>query len=385
MNAVDTTNGYVMEYPADRRRAPAHRQLHRAGDSIARRQRRVARRHRRKLRPGQRAHLGQRPARHFKRFSAERRGCQQSLQRQKHQPGGFVPRRQQYRPGQQCRRRRCSQRASVYLGHRQCHPDAGARDNCGSPRQRFDVRRAARLRQRRAHRHEHQVGHQRSHGGAYVHRGTNWINAAPFFFKKDDNIPAADKNPQLHRYTAGGEIGGPIIKNKLFGFVGYQHLHISDQETGDELLVVPPGLNSGRPAAPMPAVNQIWLTSRTTTGGPAKEPRASPSQTSMPESNPVGFAFFTASALPGEPGQLPDSQRAATPAQYFFALQRVPARHSKVSPPTRQSPILTGTRAQGHCGGKVLLSARSSSLALRLLQCPGIHCPHGHRFAGRIT
>ena len=39
----------------------------------------------------------------------------------------------------------------------------------------------------------------------------------------------------------GGALGGPIIKDKLFGFVGYQHLHISDQETGDELLVVPPG------------------------------------------------------------------------------------------------------------------------------------------------
>ncbi len=79
------------------------------------------------------------------------------------------------------------------------------------------------------------------------HRGTNWINAAPFFFKKDNNIPAADKNPQLHRYNLGGDIGGPIIKDKLFGFVGYQHLHISDQETGDELLVVPPGLSSNEP------------------------------------------------------------------------------------------------------------------------------------------
>ena len=35
------------------------------------------------------------------------------------------------------------------------------------------------------------------HGGVYVHRGTNWINAAPFFFKKDHNIPAADKNPAV--------------------------------------------------------------------------------------------------------------------------------------------------------------------------------------------
>ncbi len=87
-------------------------------------------------------------------------------------------------------------------------------------------------------------GTNQFHGGVYAHRGTNWLNAAPFFFKKDNNIPASDKNPELHRYILGGDIGGPIIKDKLFGFVGYQHLHVSDQETGDELLVVPPGLSA---------------------------------------------------------------------------------------------------------------------------------------------
>ena len=99
-------------------------------------------------------------------------------------------------------------------------------------------------------------GTNQMHGEVYAHRGTNWINAAPFFFKKDDNIPAADKNPQLHRYTAGGDFGGPIIKDKLFGFVSYQHLHISDQETGDELLVVPPGLNSGPAGGPNAAASE---------------------------------------------------------------------------------------------------------------------------------
>lgn len=81
------------------------------------------------------------------------------------------------------------------------------------------------------------------HGGAYAHRGTNWINAAPFFFKNNSGIPVADRNPQLHRYLVGGTLGGPILKDKLFGFLGYQHLHVSDQETGDTLLAVPQGLN----------------------------------------------------------------------------------------------------------------------------------------------
>jgi len=77
------------------------------------------------------------------------------------------------------------------------------------------------------------------HGQGYVHRGTDWINAAPFFNKQDLNIPANDKVPQQHRYTAGGSIGGPLIKDKLFGFISYQHVHSSDQEIGLSRMLVP--------------------------------------------------------------------------------------------------------------------------------------------------
>ena len=42
------------------------------------------------------------------------------------------------------------------------------------------------------------------HGSVYVHRGTDWLNAAPYFYNQDPNIPANEKVPQLHRYTAGG-------------------------------------------------------------------------------------------------------------------------------------------------------------------------------------
>ncbi len=80
------------------------------------------------------------------------------------------------------------------------------------------------------------------HGGGYVHRGTDWLNAAPYFNKQDLNIPANDKVPQLHRYTAGGMVGGPLIKNKLFGFVSYQHIHSSDQEIGLSRMLVPADL-----------------------------------------------------------------------------------------------------------------------------------------------
>src|SRR5271165_6456801 len=63
------------------------------------------------------------------------------------------------------------------------------------------------------------------HGSAYVDRGTNWINAAPFFFNADPNIPANEKNPELHRNEVGGTVGGALIKDKLFGFISYQHIH----------------------------------------------------------------------------------------------------------------------------------------------------------------
>jgi hypothetical protein len=148
------------------------------------------------------------------------------------------------------------------------------------------------------------------HGDVYVHRGTNWINAAPFFFKKDNNIPAADKNPELHRYIAGGSLGGPIIKDRLFGFVGYQHLHISDQETGDELLDVPPGLADGangnvrNPDNLADVVNNNWTTNEYVSGN-IQYPVNPAAVTVSPgtwSSNPVGLALFTAPALSGEPG-----------------------------------------------------------------------------------
>jgi hypothetical protein len=50
------------------------------------------------------------------------------------------------------------------------------------------------------------------HGQAYVHRGTNWLNADPYFFNADPNIPQNEDNRSLHRYSAGGTFGVPIIK-----------------------------------------------------------------------------------------------------------------------------------------------------------------------------
>jgi len=92
------------------------------------------------------------------------------------------------------------------------------------------------------------------HGQAYVHRGTNWLNADPYFFNADPNIPQDEKNPGLHRYTAGGTVGLPIVKNKLFFYGSYQHTHAADDEIGISRPTVPPGLTNDRSAAGLAAV-----------------------------------------------------------------------------------------------------------------------------------
>lgn len=92
------------------------------------------------------------------------------------------------------------------------------------------------------------------HGTAYVHRGTNWLNADPYFYNADPNIPQSEKNPSLHRYTAGGAVGLPIKKDKLFFYGSYQHTHASDEEIGISRPVVPVGLTNDRSAAALAAV-----------------------------------------------------------------------------------------------------------------------------------
>jgi hypothetical protein len=135
------------------------------------------------------------------------------------------------------------------------------------------------------------------HGGAYYHRGTDWLNAAPFFFNQDNDIPANDKVPQLHRYTAGGTIGGPIIKDKLFAFLSYQHIHVSDQEIGDSVLDVPVGLSDDRSADALATVtNNSFCT-------PSDQANFGCPPLTAANIDPTALALFNSPALPGEPGK----------------------------------------------------------------------------------
>jgi Carboxypeptidase regulatory-like domain len=104
------------------------------------------------------------------------------------------------------------------------------------------------------------------HGQAYIHRGTDWLNAAPYFYNQDANIPANEKVPELHRYTAGATFGAPLIKDKLFAFASYQHIHVSDTEIGTSRTAVPTGLGSARDAASLAVVDNENFRTQTVNG-----------------------------------------------------------------------------------------------------------------------
>jgi len=151
------------------------------------------------------------------------------------------------------------------------------------------------------------------HGEGYIHRGTDWLNAAPFFDKQDPNIPSSDKVPQLHRYTAGGKLGGALIKDKLFGFVSYQHTHDSDQEIGLSRMLVPPGLSDTNrtPQGLAQISNNIWGTNLTGNG----------------DLSPVAVALFQYKLpngqymIPSDDGQVPTPsfpENAISPGTAYF-------------------------------------------------------------------
>jgi Carboxypeptidase regulatory-like domain/TonB dependent receptor len=145
------------------------------------------------------------------------------------------------------------------------------------------------------------------HGSAYVHRGTDWLNAAPYFYNQDANIPSNEKVPELHRYTAGGTLGGALIKDKLFGFLSYQHIHVSDLEIGTSRTAVPTGLSDDRSATALANVTNLNFP------GAGVLPVVG---TGASEINPVSFALLNYK-LPNGQYMIPSANPSFTPTLNF--------------------------------------------------------------------
>jgi hypothetical protein len=136
-------------------------------------------------------------------------------------------------------------------------------------------------------------GSNQLHGQLYGTRGTNFMNADPFFYKQDvqlGTLNPSQEDPQLHKWIAGGTLGGPIIKDKLYYFLGYQHLYTSDQTGGLSQFQVPYGLTDDRSAGGIQAACQSYAQATTAGGGSAGNATCPASSTW----NPAAIALLNA-------------------------------------------------------------------------------------------
>ncbi len=111
------------------------------------------------------------------------------------------------------------------------------------------------------------TGTNKWHGSLFGTRANNLLNASPYYFRQahllsPGSFPSSLVNPEFHRDTLGATAGGPLFRDKLFFFAGYQNLHTSDQSNGLSQLTVPSGLTDDRSnAGILNALNSYYTAS----------------------------------------------------------------------------------------------------------------------------
>jgi hypothetical protein len=145
------------------------------------------------------------------------------------------------------------------------------------------------------------------HGQVYGTYANNSLNAAPYFFNQEAELasegigafPESLANPALNRWTTGATVGGPILRNKAYFFVGYQHRNNSDKATGISQMTVPVGLTGDRSDAGLISAATIWANpngSKPYTGG------VSPISSSLLNAKlPDGSFLIPSNQTPNEP------------------------------------------------------------------------------------
>jgi hypothetical protein len=90
-------------------------------------------------------------------------------------------------------------------------------------------------------------GTNQLHGSVWEQWQNSDMNADPFFYNASPAITT--KNPYLNRNTFGVTLGGPIKEDKLFYFLSYQGVRISDASVSQKDVTVPLGLTDDRSAS----------------------------------------------------------------------------------------------------------------------------------------
>jgi Carboxypeptidase regulatory-like domain len=151
------------------------------------------------------------------------------------------------------------------------------------------------------------------HGQVYGSFANNALNADPFFFKQEyllgtvgvGYFPQQLENPYLQRYTSGGTIGGPIpkSKNKLFFFLGYEHMGLNDQSTGLSQMTVPTGLSDDRSSAGLIAAATSWNGGTPVSGLGTSKPLSQIAEALLQAPSPNGGFLIPSNQTPTQPYQ----------------------------------------------------------------------------------